>query len=98
MAPDGLRAQRRPTLDVALELLGIGTLFYCLVTVAEFFVSGQLSGMLEERLVQRMIDSYLDHYIVCGFGRVGRQVTRDLAAAGGKHVVIDQNPENRDAA
>jgi voltage-gated potassium channel len=85
-------------LKVCLEVVGIGTLFYGLVTVAEFFVSGQLSGMLEERRVQRMIDSYSDHYIVCGFGRVGRQVTRDLRAAGVEHVVIDPNPENRDIA
>jgi voltage-gated potassium channel len=79
----------------ALELLGIGTLFYGLATVAEFFVSGQLSGLLEERRTQRMIDSYSSHYIVCGFGRVGRQVARDLAAAGRAFVVIDENPENR---
>ena len=85
-------------LKVCLEIVGIGTLFYGLVTVAEFFVSGQLSGMLEERRIQRMIDSYSDHYIVCGFGRVGRQVSRDLRAAGVKHVVIDHNPENREIA
>jgi voltage-gated potassium channel len=85
-------------LKTCLELFGIGTLFYALVTVAEFFVSGQLSGMLEERRVQRMIDSYKDHYIVCGFGRVGRQVVRDLRAAGARHVVIDPNPENRELA
>ena len=85
-------------LQVALELLGIGTLFYGFATVAEFFVSGQLSGVLEERRTQRMIDSYTDHFIVCGFGRVGRQVTRDLQAAGASVVVIDDNPENRDLA
>jgi voltage-gated potassium channel len=45
-----------------------------------------------------MIDSFTDHYIVCGFGRVGRQVTRDLRAAGVRFVVIDPNPENRAAA
>src|SRR5207253_1527956 len=33
------------TVRVALELFGIGTLFYGLATVAEFFVSGQLSGV-----------------------------------------------------
>ena len=85
-------------LKVGLELLGIGTLFYGFVTVAEFFVSGQLSGVLEERRIQKMIDSYSDHYIICGFGRVGRQVARDLRAAGAKHVVIDDNPDNREAA
>jgi voltage-gated potassium channel len=83
---------------VGLELLGIGTLFYALATVAEFFVSGQLSGVLEERRIEKMIDSFTDHYIVCGFGRVGRQVSRDLRAAGARHVVIDPNPANREAA
>ena len=83
---------------VGLELLGIGTLFYGLATVAEFFVSGQLSGVLEERRIEKMIDSFNDHYIVCGFGRVGRQVSRDLRAAGAQHVVIDPNPLNREAA
>ena len=39
--------------------------------MAEFFVSGQLSGVLEERLIENMIDSFNDDYIVCGFGRVG---------------------------
>jgi voltage-gated potassium channel len=84
--------------QVGLELLGIGTLFYGLATVAEFFVSGQLSGLLDERRTQKMIDSYSEHYIICGFGRVGRQVARDLKADGARHVVIDHNPENREAA
>jgi voltage-gated potassium channel len=85
-------------IKVGLALFGIGTLFYALATVAEFFVSGQLSGVLEERRIEKMIDSYSDHYIVCGFGRVGRQVSRDLRAAGAQHVVIDPNPSNREAA
>ncbi len=85
-------------LKVGLELFGIGTLFYGLATVAEFFVSGQLSGVLEERRIGKMIDSFTDHYIVCGFGRVGRQVARDLRAAGAECVVIDPNPANREAA
>ncbi len=85
-------------LKVGLELFGIGTLFYALATVAEFFVSGQLSGVLEERRIEKMISSFTDHYIVCGFGRVGRQVVRDLRTAGARYVVIDPNPANREAA
>jgi voltage-gated potassium channel len=83
---------------VGLELFGIGTLFYGLATVAEFFVSGQLSGVLDERRTQKMIDSYSDHFIICGYGRVGRQVARDLRAAGARCVVIDNNPDNREPA
>ena len=83
---------------VLLEVFGIGTLFYGLATVAEFFVTGQLTGLLDERRAQRMIDSYSDHVIVCGFGRVGRQVSHDLRQAGIPHVAIDAEPENRATA
>ncbi len=81
-----------------LELFGIGTLFYGLATVAEFFVSGQLSGLLDRRRIQNMIDSYSDHFIVCGYGRVGRRVAQDLVSGGADVVVIDPNPTHRETA
>ena len=83
---------------VVVTLGGVGTLFYAFATVAEFFVSGQLSGMVNLRRTQKMIDSYSDHHIICGYGRVGRQVARDLRAYGAHVVVIDQNPLHRETA
>jgi voltage-gated potassium channel len=83
---------------ILLIILGVGTLFYALVTVTEFFVAGHLSGLLYERRASRMIEQLSDHYLICGFGRVGHQVARDLQAAGGTFVVIDTNPDVREAA
>ncbi|TMK41393.1 MAG: potassium channel protein [Actinobacteria bacterium] len=83
---------------VALIMLGVGTLFYALVTVTEFFVAGHLGDVLAQRRMQRMIDSFSDHYIICGYGRVGRQVARDLRAARSRYVVVDPLPENRELA
>ena len=85
-------------LIVFLIIFGVGTLFYGLVTVTEFFVAGRLSGLLAERRTQRMIDSLNGHHLICGFGRVGRQVARDLRISGQPFVVIDDNPENREIA
>jgi voltage-gated potassium channel len=85
-------------LTVFLIIFGVGTLFYALVTVTEFFVAGRLSGLLAERRTQRMIDSLSDHHLICGFGRVGRQVVRDLRISGQPFVVIDDNPDNREIA
>ena len=45
-----------------------------------------------------MTERLRDHYIVCGFGRVGRQVAHDLRAAGALYVVIDDDEANREAA
>jgi voltage-gated potassium channel len=93
--PEDTAAQ---VLQVVLIVLGVGTLFYALVTVAEFFVAGHLSGLLSHRRAQRMIDSISDHHLICGFGRVGRQAARDLAGAGERVVVIDSDPANREVA
>lgn len=84
---------------VVLIVLGVGTLFYALVTVTEFFVAGHLSGLLEERRTLKQIESLRDHILICGFGRVGQQAARDLLAAGQYCVVIDHNPaETREYA
>jgi voltage-gated potassium channel len=83
---------------VVLTLLGVGTLFYALIALTELVVSGELGTMLSERRARRMSERLTDHFIVCGFGRVGRQVARDLRAAGAAYVVIDSEPANREAA
>jgi voltage-gated potassium channel len=85
-------------IHVGLIVVGVGTLFYALATVAEFFVAGHLGEVLAARRTQKMIDSLTDHHVICGFGRVGRQVARDLQAAGAKYVVVDANPESRGRA
>jgi voltage-gated potassium channel len=80
---------------VGLIVLGVGTLFYALATMVEFFVAGHLGDLLAARRMQRMIDSLTDHHIICGFGRVGRQVAHDLRTARAEYVVVDSNAENR---
>jgi voltage-gated potassium channel len=81
-----------------LIVLGVGTLFYALVTATEVVVSGHIATLLRERRERREIDALTDHYIICGFGRVGRQVASDLRAAGARYVVVDPDPANRELA
>src|SRR4051795_6488187 len=81
-----------------LTFLGVGTLFYALVSITELVVTGELGTLLAERRMRRMTERLRDHYIVCGFGRVGRQVAHDLRAAGALYVVIDDDAANREAA
>jgi voltage-gated potassium channel len=83
---------------VLLIALGVGTLFYALVTTAEFFVAGHLTGLLDDRRTLRQTESLSDHHLICGFGRVGRAVARDLHAGGDSFVVIDDLTENKGIA
>src|SRR3954454_25155553 len=83
---------------VVLTFLGVGTLFYALVSLTELVVTGELGTLLAERRARRMTERLRDHFIICGFGRVGRQVASDLRAADAPYVVIDEDEANREAA
>jgi voltage-gated potassium channel len=85
-------------IKVVLTFLGVGTLFYALVSLTELVVTGELGTLLSERRARRMTERLRDHFIVCGFGRVGRQVAHDLRAADALYVVIDDDEANRAAA
>jgi voltage-gated potassium channel len=50
------------------------------------------------RRTVRKIENLRDHHVICGFGRVGRQVARDLRAEDNSFVVIDSLPENQELA
>ena len=83
---------------VFLTVFGVGTMFFVLVTLTELFVAGDLSGLLDERRMQSKISQLKDHYLICGYGRVGQQVAKDLRAGGVPFVVIDDNPDVREYA
>jgi voltage-gated potassium channel len=85
-------------IHVLLIVLGVGTLFYGLATLTEIIVGGQLADVLAARRTRRMIESFTDHHIICSFGRVGRQVARDLRAARAEYLVVDPLLENGELA
>jgi len=45
--------------------------------------------------MQNKIEKLSDHYIVCGFGRMGNYICKDLKNAGVPFVVIENNPDNQ---
>ncbi len=52
----------------------------------------------EERLARKAMDEQIerisDHYIVCGFGRMGQQIVKDLTRGGVPVVVVESNAEH----
>jgi voltage-gated potassium channel len=76
---------------MALALGGIFTLFYAATHVIASLVRGDLIHYFGSRRMQHNIDQLNDHAIVCGFGRMGRLVCQQLAAADLPFVTIDQD-------
>lgn len=68
---------------------GVGIIFGTVGFVAETFVAEALSGRRQRQRMERTVQALRDHIIVCGFGRVGATVARELEHAGVPVVVID---------
>ena len=76
-------------LSIAMVLAGLTIIAYSGAVIVEAIAGGVLTGVLAERRRQRTIERLNDHYIVCGYGRVGRRVAEEFRAAGVPYVVID---------
>jgi voltage-gated potassium channel len=72
-----------------LALTGVGLIFGSVGIVAEYLVVEATSGQREAKRMTEAVNKLHDHYILCGFGRVGATVARELVHAGRKVVVID---------
>ena len=76
-----------------LLITGVGTLFYAAVSSVELVVEGTVRGYFGRRRVQAAISRLDGHYILCGYGRVGRQVAREFAADDVPFVVVEQDQD-----
>jgi len=78
---------------MALLIGGLGIVFYSATLVARELIEGELQRVFGRRKVQRQIAQMRDHVIVCGFGRMGRIVCKELAAKPTPFVVVDRDGE-----
>jgi voltage-gated potassium channel len=78
---------------MALLITGVGTLFYAAVSSVELVVEGAIRGYFGRRRMEAAIGKLSGHQILCGYGRVGRQVAAEFAHDNVPFVVIDQDPE-----
>ncbi|MGD9793877.1 MAG: TrkA family potassium uptake protein [Acidimicrobiia bacterium] len=78
---------------MVLILLGVGSALYAFTVMLEVVVEGHLGTLVGRRRMDRQIASMQGHVIVCGWGRVGKAIARDLAASGRDFVVIDESAE-----
>jgi voltage-gated potassium channel len=83
---------------VALSVAGVGIIFGTVGIVADAVLSQVVSGRREVRRMAEQVDALRGHIILCGYGRVGSTVARELAHAGERFVVIDVNQASLDLA
>ncbi|HOV87406.1 MAG TPA: potassium channel protein [Syntrophobacteraceae bacterium] len=79
---------------MVLMWTGMGVTLYAVSTITAFLVEKNLRTMLRERRMEKQIAALKGHYIVCGAGKTGFNVVKELRATQRACVVLD-NGEDR---
>ena len=77
--------------SIILIFLGIGVIAYSMGMVAQAMVEFQIRDILGRRKLDRQIKSLRSHYIICGYGRIGRIIAHELKASNIPLLVIDDD-------
>jgi voltage-gated potassium channel len=78
---------------IVLILVGVATALYTFTLVLEAVVEGRIQELLGRKRMERQIARMADHVIVCGFGRVGRNLAHYVSNAGQDVVVIENDAD-----
>jgi voltage-gated potassium channel len=81
-----------------LIFFGVGTIFIAIGAMTQTIIELEFGDAIGQRRNRRMIDKLKDHYIICGFGRVGRGAASELQHAGVPFVVVDISLERVERA
>jgi len=78
---------------IFLIIVGVGTMLYTVGLITETMLEGRLNIILGKGRLEKMLNTMHNHYIICGCGRIGRLICKELAEEKVSFVVIDNNQE-----
>jgi voltage-gated potassium channel len=84
--------------SIVLVLAGITIFAYIATVLVEGIAGGVFTGAVAERRRRRTIEQLSDHYIICGYGRVGRRIAAEFRDEGVRFVVLDFSADAIQAA
>ncbi|MBL8215870.1 MAG: potassium channel protein [Bryobacterales bacterium] len=81
-----------------LLFFGAGIMLQAITIVAQLVVEKEFGELLGRRKSKRMIDKLTDHFIICGFGRVGRGAALEMQRSGVPFVIVDHDDDKVERA
>ncbi|HEV2577439.1 MAG TPA: NAD-binding protein [Acidobacteriaceae bacterium] len=76
-----------------LILFGVTGMFVSVGAMAQTIIELELQGLFGEHRKKKMIHQLRDHFIVCGYGRVGRNASLEFQRTGAPFLIIDRNEQ-----
>ena len=75
--------------SIVLIVGGVGVMLYTLTALVQYFIEGRFQNILGRRRMKERIAKLKGHIILCGYGRVEREVARVFESEGTPLVVVD---------
>jgi voltage-gated potassium channel len=82
--------------NVVLIVAGVSLVFLGIGSLTQALLEFELANFFGRRKMEREIERLSDHYIICGAGRVGRSVARELARRPAPFIIIEQSEPKAD--
>jgi voltage-gated potassium channel len=76
-----------------LILFGVSAMFLAVGAMTQTIIELELQDRYGKRRMKRMINHLNNHFIVCGFGRVGRNASNEFQRANVPFLVVDRNEQ-----
>jgi voltage-gated potassium channel len=65
-------------LTMTILVSGLGVVGYLVGTLTQILIEGQLLRIMGRKKLERQIEKLKDHFIICGYGRVGRIICEEI--------------------
>ena len=78
---------------VVVMLMGVGGVALAASTIVQSVVQSELVSTFGQRRQSKKMSKLHDHYIICGSGRVGSHLVRDMLGSNQSFVVIENDPQ-----
>jgi len=78
---------------IILILTGVGTMLYVLSVGARILLEGELRELFGRRKLSKKIEKLENHYIICGYGRMGKIICREMMQHGALFIITEKNPD-----
>jgi voltage-gated potassium channel len=76
---------------IFLVVSSVSFVFYTFSKITETMIEGELRGLYKRRKMNKEIARLRDHYIVCGFGRIGKEICKILQEHHRPFLVIEKD-------
>jgi voltage-gated potassium channel len=77
-------------ITIALIVTGCTGMIFLTGTLIQLITASQLQQLFGFRRMQKEIDHLTDHVIICGYGRIGQMLARELQAGKSDFVIVER--------